>query len=127
MIHISSADALLFDLGRVVLDIDFDKALACWSGYAGCKPDDIAARFVRDEHYHQHERGLIEDAAYFQSLRNSLGIAITGVRGSVLVRDDGSGSISVRDVAGDFTVEDDGSGGISHTAVHGRVRVPSRD
>lgn len=73
----SSADALLFDLGRVVLDIDFGKALACWSAYAGCKPDDIAARFVRDEHYHQHERGLIEDAAYFQSLRHSLGIAIT--------------------------------------------------
>jgi glucose-1-phosphatase len=72
-----SADALLFDLGRVVLDIDFGKALACWSAYAGCKPDDIAARFVRDEHYHQHERGLIEDAAYFQSLRNSLGISIT--------------------------------------------------
>jgi hypothetical protein len=54
-------------------------------------------------------------------------ISVSGVRGSVLVRDDGSGSISVRDVAGDFTVEDDGSGGISHTAVHGRVRIPSRD
>ncbi|MEH2513407.1 HAD superfamily hydrolase (TIGR01509 family) [Nitrobacteraceae bacterium AZCC 1564] len=73
----SSADALLFDLGGVVLDIDFDKALACWSAYAGCEPADIAARFVRDEHYHQHERGLIEDAEYFQSLRNSLGIRIT--------------------------------------------------
>jgi putative hydrolase of the HAD superfamily len=73
----SSADALLFDLGQVVLNIDFDKALACWAGYAGCEPADIAARFVRDEHYHQHERGLIEDAAYFQSLRHSLGIAIT--------------------------------------------------
>lgn len=72
-----STDALLFDLGRVVLDIDFDRALACWSAYAGVQPEDIAARFVRDEHYHQHERGLIEDAAYFQSLRHSLGIAIT--------------------------------------------------
>ena len=55
------------------------------------------------------------------------GISISGVRGNVLVKDDGSGSISVREVAGDFTVEDDGSGGISHTAVHGRVRIPSRD
>ena len=54
-------------------------------------------------------------------------INVSGVRGNVLVKDDGSGSISVREVAGDFTVEDDGSGGISHTAVHGRVRVPSRD
>ena len=30
------AEVLLFDLGRVVIDIDFDKALACWAGYAGC-------------------------------------------------------------------------------------------
>jgi hypothetical protein len=54
-------------------------------------------------------------------------INVSGVRGNVLVKDDGSGSISVREVAGDFTVEDDGSGGISHAAVHGRVRIPSRD
>ena len=33
-----AADALLFDLGRVVLDIDFSKALACWAGHAGCEP-----------------------------------------------------------------------------------------
>jgi len=26
-----AADALLFDLGRVVIDIDFEKALACWN------------------------------------------------------------------------------------------------
>ena len=34
----ADADALLFDLGRVVLDIDFSKALACWAGHAGCEP-----------------------------------------------------------------------------------------
>ena len=34
----NSADALLFDLGRVVLDIDFSRALACWAGHAGCEP-----------------------------------------------------------------------------------------
>jgi putative hydrolase of the HAD superfamily len=73
----SSADALLFDLGRVVLDIDFDKALACWSAHAGVKPSEIAARFVREEHYRQHETGSIEDAVHFQSLRASLGIAIS--------------------------------------------------
>ena len=33
-----TADALLFDLGRVVIDIDFNKALACWAGHAGCEP-----------------------------------------------------------------------------------------
>jgi putative hydrolase of the HAD superfamily len=69
-----SADALLFDLGRVVLDIDFNKTLACWAGHAGCEPDDIVARFVRDEAYKHHEIGKIGNDEYFASLRASLGI-----------------------------------------------------
>jgi len=73
----NSADALLFDLGRVVLDIDFGKALACWAGHAGCAPADLAARFVRQQSYRDHEVGKIEDAAYFESLRASLGIDIS--------------------------------------------------
>jgi putative hydrolase of the HAD superfamily len=73
----SSADALLFDLGRVVLDIDFSKALTCWAAHAGCAPADIAQRFVREESYRQHEVGKIDDAAYFEDLRKSLGIGIT--------------------------------------------------
>jgi glucose-1-phosphatase len=71
------ADALLFDLGRVVLDIDFAKALSCWAGHAGCEPDDIVKRFVRAEAFRHHEIGRISDAAYFESLRNALGIGIS--------------------------------------------------
>jgi HAD superfamily hydrolase (TIGR01549 family) len=71
------ADALLFDLGRVVLDIDFSKALACWAGHAGCSPSDIAPRWAIDAAYHHHERGTISDEAFFEGLRRSLGIAIT--------------------------------------------------
>jgi putative hydrolase of the HAD superfamily len=71
------ADALLFDLGRVVLDIDFSRAVACWAGHAGCTTDDIVRRFVRTEAYWNHETGRISDAAYFESLRASLGIALS--------------------------------------------------
>jgi len=71
------ADALLFDLGRVVIDIDFTKVLACWAGHAGCAPAEIAARFAPDETYFHHERGTISDEAFFDSLRGRLGIAIT--------------------------------------------------
>jgi putative hydrolase of the HAD superfamily len=71
------ADALLFDLGRVVLDIDFNKTLDCWAGHAGCEPDDIVARFVRGNAYHRHERGEISDAEFFASLRASLGIGLS--------------------------------------------------
>jgi putative hydrolase of the HAD superfamily len=71
------ADALLFDLGRVVIDIDFTKVLASWAGHAGREPSDLAALFAADENYFHHERGTISDEAFFDSLRGKLGIAIT--------------------------------------------------
>ena len=79
MPHLSpgSADALLFDLGRVVLDIDFSKAVACWAGHAGCAPEAIVARYARDEAYRKHEMGKISDEDYFASLRASLCIGIS--------------------------------------------------
>lgn len=73
----NSADALLFDLGRVVLDIDFSKVVASWAGHAGCEPAHLVGRFSPDEAWRQHERGEISDAAFFENLRASLGIDIT--------------------------------------------------
>jgi putative hydrolase of the HAD superfamily len=72
-----SADVLLFDLGRVVLDISFDRVMTCWAGHAGCTPADLATRFVVDDSFKHHEIGRIDDAAFFASLRQSLGIGIT--------------------------------------------------
>jgi glucose-1-phosphatase len=72
-----AADALLFDLGRVVINIDFGKALACWAGHAGCEPSDLAARFAPDESYRHHEIGRLSDAEYFAALRSSLRIGIS--------------------------------------------------
>ena len=72
-----SADALLFDLGRVVIDIDFDKTIACWAGHAGCEPAHLLGRFARDEIYRRHETGEISDAEFFAGLRGLLGIEIS--------------------------------------------------
>jgi putative hydrolase of the HAD superfamily len=73
----NSADALLFDLGRVVLDTDFARTLKCWAGHAGCEPAQLIGRFSHDEAYKRHERGEISDAEFFASLRGSLGIDVT--------------------------------------------------
>jgi putative hydrolase of the HAD superfamily len=73
----NSADALLFDLGRVVIDIDFDRAVALWAAHAGCSPADLVARFDRGDVYKGHERGHVDDAAFFASQRTALGIDVT--------------------------------------------------
>jgi putative hydrolase of the HAD superfamily len=72
-----AADALLFDLGRVVLDIDFSKVVACWAGHAGCEPAHLAGRFARNELYRRHEKGEISDAEFFANLRASLGVNLS--------------------------------------------------
>jgi glucose-1-phosphatase len=72
-----AADALLFDLGRVVLDIDFDETLRCWASHAGCEPARLVGRFARDEIYQRHERGEISNAEFFDGLRASLGIGLS--------------------------------------------------
>ena len=73
-----AADALLFDLGRVVLDIDFSKVVACWAGHAGCEPAHLVGRFSwRDEFYQKHEKGEISDADFFAALRALLGVELS--------------------------------------------------
>ena len=73
----NSADVLLFDLGRVVLDTDFERVMARWGGLAGGTPAELASRFVVNDSFKHHETGRIDDAAFFQNLRQSLGIGIT--------------------------------------------------
>ena len=69
--------ALLFDLGGVVIDIDFDRVFESWAGYANQSVEVIKSRFAFDSHYERHERGEINASEYFASLRKTLGINIS--------------------------------------------------
>jgi len=71
------ADALLFDLGRVVIDIDFARAIACWAAHAGCDPRLIEERFRRDVSYQRHEVGEIDTKAFFAGLQTACAIDIS--------------------------------------------------
>lgn len=72
-----SADALLFDLGGVIVDIDFRRVFDAWSAYSGVPSAILGTRFSIDSYYERHERGEISAAEYFESLRSSLGIQLT--------------------------------------------------
>jgi len=70
-------EALLFDLGGVVTEVDFARVTSRWAAHAGCDPALVAARYSHDEAYEKHERGEIDAAAYFAALRRSLGIDLS--------------------------------------------------
>jgi putative hydrolase of the HAD superfamily len=72
-----SADALLFDLGNVVFDIDFERAFARWARHASCDAATLRERFSHDAAYRRHEVGAIGHEEYFESLRASLRIDIS--------------------------------------------------
>jgi glucose-1-phosphatase len=72
-----AADALLFDLGRVVIDIDFARAIACWASHARCDPRLVEERFRRDLSYQRHEIGELDTKAYFAGLQTACEIDIS--------------------------------------------------
>jgi HAD superfamily hydrolase (TIGR01509 family) len=73
----SDADALLFDLGGVILEIDFRRAFAAWAAAARVPERAIAGRFRFDHAHAAHERGELDAAGYFSVLRRSLGIQLS--------------------------------------------------
>lgn len=88
-------DALLFDLGGVVIDIDFGRAIASWAEAAGVPADVLRSRFAFDDAYERHERGEIAAAEYFAALRASLRLDLPD--GALIA---GWNAIYVREVPG---------------------------
>jgi len=74
---LNGARALLFDLGGVVIDVDFDRVFAHWAAAAECDPAQIKRRFAADEAYRRHETGRMEAAEFFDHLRASLAIDLS--------------------------------------------------
>ena len=72
-----SADALLFDLGGVVIEIDFGRALAYWATAAGAPVETIRSRFAFDAAYERHERVEIEATEYYAALRVALRVELS--------------------------------------------------
>jgi HAD superfamily hydrolase (TIGR01549 family) len=77
MTESTNINALLFDLGGVLIDIDFNRALQSWSHSSHLPLAEIARRFSMDEPYRQHELGEITASDYFAHLRQLLELEAT--------------------------------------------------
>ena len=75
--HKSTIKALLFDLGGVVLEVDFKNVFKSWASMSTLDENEIKSRFKMDEHYQQHEKGQIEAPVFFEHLRHSLQLTAT--------------------------------------------------
>lgn len=73
----TSTEALLFDLGGVVFDIDFEHAFEYWAAHAGVPVESLRPFYGIDPWYERHERGEIDGPAYFDALRDTLGITLS--------------------------------------------------
>jgi putative hydrolase of the HAD superfamily len=72
-----SIEALLVDLGGVIMGLDWDRCYASWARDSGETLETIRARCKFDLPYRRHERNEIAEHEYYASLRESLGIALT--------------------------------------------------
>lgn len=69
-------EAVLFDLGGVLIQIDFPRAFDAWATHAGVPAAQLAARFRFDADYARHETGALDAAGYFAALGRTLGIEL---------------------------------------------------
>jgi putative hydrolase of the HAD superfamily len=72
MNHKTEIQALLFDLGGVLIDIDFDRVFRHWARLSSKPYEFIREHFVFDGHYHRYERGETDDATFFNHVRRKL-------------------------------------------------------
>lgn len=58
----------IFDLGNVIVDIDFNRVLGAWSDLTRVPLATLKKSFHMGEAFHQHERGEISDEAFAEAL-----------------------------------------------------------
>ncbi|QHM73091.1 glucose-1-phosphatase [Mixta intestinalis] len=67
----------IFDLGNVVVDIDFSRVLGVWSDLSRVPLALLKSRFQMGENFERHERGEISDEEFAANLCAELDIALS--------------------------------------------------
>ena len=68
----SPVQALLFDLGGVLIHIDFERVLHAWAPLSALSLPELSSTFKQDAAYQQHETGHLGAHDYFNHLRATL-------------------------------------------------------
>ncbi|MGL4859189.1 MAG: glucose-1-phosphatase [Enterobacteriaceae bacterium] len=67
----------IFDLGNVIIDIDFNRVLGVWSHLGGVPLSVLQERFKMGEVFQQHEIGAISDEEFAEALCDELGLSLS--------------------------------------------------
>ncbi len=70
-------EALLFDLGGVLVEFDWERAFDHWGERSATPAARLRERFVVDAAFERYERGEATDAEYFATLRATLGVDLS--------------------------------------------------
>jgi len=67
----------IFDLGNVIVDIDFNRVFGAWSDFSRVPLATLKQKFVMGEAFHQHERGEISDEAFAEALCHEMDLPLS--------------------------------------------------
>ncbi len=67
----------IFDLGNVIVDIDFNRVLGAWSDLTRVPLATLKKSFHMGEAFHQHERGEISDEAFAEALCHEMALPLS--------------------------------------------------
>ena len=67
----------IFDLGNVIVDIDFNRVLGAWSDFSRVPLATLKQNFVMGEAFHRHERGEISDEEFAKALCEEMALPLS--------------------------------------------------
>lgn len=74
---INHYQAIIFDLGNVIINISFDKIFEYWARVSGRQVKEIKQKFEFDDVYAQFERGTITPSAYRKYISEKLELQLS--------------------------------------------------
>ncbi len=67
----------IFDLGNVIVDIDFNRVLGTWSDFSRVPLATLKQSFTMGDAFHQHERGEISDEQFAEKLCHEMDLPLS--------------------------------------------------